>query len=91
MECGGWSTEEEATNALKYLKTKFFRCLVGIYKQTQDASNRIYQAVPLQDFTTSSDIDWSQSIGDISHQLYRKYNLSEEDIKFIETNIAEMK
>ena len=91
LELGPWDTEEEATNALKYLKTKFFRCLVSIIKQTQNTSVTTYQYVPIQDFTASSDVDWSQSIDNISHQFYRKYKLSEEDIEFIETNISEMK
>ena len=90
VECGGWDTLEEATNALNYLKTKFFRCLVSIYKQTQDASNRIYGLVPMQNFTNESDIDWSKSVDEISHQLYKKYNLSDEDIAFIEKNISVM-
>ena len=90
VEIGGWNTISEAENALKYLKTKFFRCLVGIVKQTQDASQRVYKYVPLQDFTDKSDIDWSKSITEIDQQLYEKYKLNEADIEFIETNITSM-
>jgi hypothetical protein len=46
--------------------------------------------IPLQDFTSASDIDWSQSIADIDQQLYRKYNLSEEEIAYIEKKIKPM-
>ena len=46
--------------------------------------------VPLQNFTPDSDIDWSQSIHDIDLQLYKKYGLDENEIKFIETNVKEM-
>jgi hypothetical protein len=46
--------------------------------------------IPLQDFTPSSDIDWSQSIRDIDQQLYKKYGLTQEEIDFIETHVKEM-
>jgi len=44
----------------------------------------------LQDFTANSDINWSQSIPEIDQQLYKKYNLSEEEIAFIERMIKPM-
>ena len=46
--------------------------------------------IPLQDFTPTSDIDWSVSVAGIERQLYKKYNLSEEEISFIETKVKEM-
>ena len=46
--------------------------------------------IPLQDFTDSSDIDWSVPIANIDKQLYKKYNLSDEEINFIETKVKEM-
>ena len=49
-----------------------------------------FQFVPLQDFTSTSDIDWSQSISDIDRQLYAKYGLSDEEIAFIEKMIKPM-
>ena len=90
VEYGPWDTEEEALNALKYFKTKFFRCLVAIKKQSQDATSIKYKYVPLQNFTNKSDIDWTQSVTDIDKQLYEKYKLSKSDIEFIETNITSM-
>ena len=44
----------------------------------------------MQDFSNSSDIDWSQSIADIDRQLYKKYELSENEIAFIEEKAREM-
>lgn len=41
-------------------------------------------------FTSSSDIDWSQSIANIDQQLYKKYNLTEEEIAYIEKTIKPM-
>ena len=46
--------------------------------------------IPLQDFSSKSDIDWSKSISDIDKQLYKKYRLSKEEIEFIENNVKEM-
>ena len=37
-----------------------------------------------------SDIDWSKSIPEIDQQLYAKYNLTEEEISFIESMIKPM-
>jgi hypothetical protein len=34
--------------------------------------------------------NWSQSIPEIDQQLYKKYNLSEEEIAFIESMIKPM-
>jgi len=50
----------------------------------------VYAFVPLQDFTASSDIDWSKPIPDIDRQLYAKYGLTEAEQKFIESMIKPM-
>ena len=90
VEFGPFNCSEDVENVLKYLKTKFFRTLVAIRKQDQGASKAVYHYVPLQDFTKNSDIDWTKSISEIDQQLYKKYNLEDNDIKFIETNVREM-
>ena len=53
-------------------------------------SKEKFQFVPLQDFTSKSDIDWNQSIAEIDAQLYRKYNLNNDEIDFIERMIKPM-
>ena len=80
----------EAKALQEYIKTKFFRTLLGVKKVTQDNPKSMWDMIPIQDFTSSSDIDWSQSIANIDKQLYKKYNLSDEEINFIETNVKEM-
>ena len=45
---------------------------------------------PLQDFTASSDIDWSKPIPEIDQQLYAKYGLDSEEIAFIEAKVKPM-
>ena len=74
----------------KYLKTKFARALLGVLKATQNGSKPVFRMIPLQDFTTHSDIDWSQSVAEIDQQLYRKYGLTTDEIDFIETHVKEM-
>ncbi len=85
-----FNTAQEAKYFIKYLKTKFFRALVSAVKITQSAPNRVYKFVPIQDFSDKSDIDWSQSIDDINRQLYKKYNLDNKEIGFIEQMIKPM-
>lgn len=90
MSIGCFDYLEETENCLKYIKSKFARCLLDILKVTPDNPPDKWKYVPLQDFTNSSDIDWSKSIYDIDRQLYRKYGLSEAEITFIETHVKEM-
>ena len=90
LSVGAFNTEDEAVTCEKYLKTKFARTLLGVLKATQNGSKACYRMVPLQDFTSASDIDWSKSIHEIDLQLYKKYGLSDEEINFIETHVKEM-
>lgn len=85
-----FGSEIEAKNFIKYLRSKFLRVLVSAIKITQHATSRVYRYVPMQDFTAGSDIDWSKSIEEIDAQLYAKYNLSDEEISFIESMIKPM-
>lgn len=89
LAIGPLTSKIEATNVCKYLSTKFLRFLVGIRK-LKNMTKDTYSFVPLQDFTSTSDIDWSQSIADIDRQLYAKYGLSEDEIAFIEKMIKPM-
>lgn len=70
-----FATENEARNFILYLKTKFFRALVAAVKISQAAPNKVYQFVPLQDFSVS----WTDE------KLYNKYALSASQIQYIET------
>ena len=82
--------QQSAENLSNYLKTKFARCLHCAAKISQHGTAKTYRFVPLQDFTEHSDIDWSKSIAEIDQQLYRKYNLSDDEITFIEKMIKPM-
>lgn len=87
---GAFDTEIEATNLLKYIKSKFLRTMLSILKVDQHNERDTWQKIPLQDFTSASDIDWSKSIHEIDLQLYKKYTLSQEEIDFIESHVKEM-
>lgn len=87
---GKFSDEEEALNLLKYIKSKFCRSLLGTLKVTQHTSISAWKHVPIQEFSNASDIDWTKSIHEIDLQLYKKYNLSDEEIQFIESHVKEM-
>ena len=90
ISVGEFDSLEEAEACLKYIKSKFLRTMLGILKITQDNTKDKWKYVPLQDFTVNSDIDWTQSVADIDRQLYQKYDLSPEEIAFIETYVREM-
>ena len=90
LNAGPFDSEAESENFIKYIKTKFFRGLLGIKKVTQHCPPSVWSTIPLQDFSLSSDIDWTGTIPDIDKQLYAKYGLSKEEIDFIEFHVKEM-
>ncbi len=80
LAVGPVSSPREAENLESYMKTQFLRFLVLLVKNTQDAPKRVYQFVPLQDFSKP----WTDE------ELYKKYNLTQEEIAFIESMIRPM-
>ena len=87
---GKFKEKYSAENVDKYIKTKFVRALLGVLKITQDCPAPKWKYVPLQDFTSSSDIDWTKNIHEIDLQLYDKYGLSDAERAFIETHVKAM-
>lgn len=86
------SLDKSSANTLvQYLKTRFVRFMHSLAKASQHATSKTYRFVPLQDFTDQSDIDWKKSVDEIDKQLYTKYNLSAEEIDFIDSKIKAMK
>ncbi len=74
------SNKEQCENLIQYMKTKFFRFLVLQKKNTQNAARNVYSFVPVQDFTHQ----WTDS------ELYKKYQLSSDEIEYIENVIKPM-
>ena len=87
---GAFEDEDSAVACLKYVKSKFARVLLGVLKITQHNPAKVWKYVPLQDFTSSSDIDWTALDGEIDQQLYSKYGLDAAEIEFIETEVRSM-
>ena len=90
ISIGKCASRDDAEHLMIYIKTKFARALLSVLKVTQNGNKPVWEMIPLQDFTLDSDIDWSKTIHEIDLQLYRKYNLSKEEVDFIETNVKEM-
>lgn len=77
---GTYDNIEIVNNVLTYINTKFFHFMLTLHKDTQDCLQKTYSYVPMQDFSKP----WSDE------ELYAKYNLSQEEIEFIETMVAPM-
>lgn len=90
LQIGPFSTEQEANNCNTYIKTKFFRALLTFGRSSMNNSRKSFQYVPLENFSNSSDIEWSKPILEIDKQLYKKYNLDQAEIAFIEDKVKIM-
>lgn len=90
LSIGKFTDAQEADRCLKYVKSKFARCMLGTLKATQHNPRDTWANVPMQDFTSNSDIDWNKSIPEIDQQLYAKYGLDVLEIEFIESMIKPM-
>ena len=90
LVAGHFNTKSKAENLANYLRTRFARFLVSLRKATQHATRDVYAFVPLQDFTSKSDIDWSRPGPEIDAQLYAKYGITKSEQKFIESMIKPM-
>lgn len=79
LVAGLFDTETEAKNYAKYLRTRFVRFLVSLRKPAQDAARGVYGFVP----DLPLDQEWTDA------KLYKRYGLSEDEIAFVESQVAE--
>ena len=77
---GPFKDKRTTLNVRSYVATRFFRFMVFLKKITQDATSRVYQLVPMQDFSKA----WTDE------ELYAKYGLTAEEIAFIESMVKPM-
>jgi site-specific DNA-methyltransferase (adenine-specific) len=77
---GPFNSSQTLENVLSYIDTKFFHFMVSLKKITQEARRGVYEFVPIQDFSES----WSDE------KLYNKYDLSKDEITFIDLMIRPM-
>lgn len=87
---GSFQTKEEAEACLKYIKTKFARVMLGVLKVTQHNPPVVWKYVPLQNFSANSDLAWELNVPALDQTLYKKYNLTAEEIDFIESHVKAM-
>ncbi|MCD8914662.1 Eco57I restriction-modification methylase domain-containing protein [Staphylococcus simulans] len=87
---GSFKSKNEAEALSKYIKTKFVRALLGLFKVTQDNTKYTWSKVPLQNFTSESDINWEKSVEEIDKQLFEKYKLNYDEINFVNSKIKIM-
>ncbi len=78
---------DECNNYIKYTQTNFF---AGLLLQEPNRRSSFGYIIPAQDYSNKSDIDWSKSLDEIDKQLYTKYNLTQEEINFIEQSVKNM-
>jgi len=77
---GPFESDLHAQRAMGYMTTRFFRFLVLLKKNTQNAPRGVYSFVPQQDFSSI----WTDE------RLYEKYGLTAEEIAFIESMVRPM-
>lgn len=77
---GDFDLEDKAINLKNYLKTKFFRYLLLQALTSINISKDKFCFIPIQDFN----INWTDDM------LYKKYNLEQEEIEYIESMIKPM-
>jgi site-specific DNA-methyltransferase (adenine-specific) len=77
---GSFTDKQSAKNLADYLRTKFVRFLVSQLSFSQDITKDRFYFVPIQNFAES----WTDE------KLYKKYDLTSEEITFIESMIRPM-
>lgn len=77
---GNFDNKNHAYNLLNYLKTKFTRLLILLALSSIHISKQTFYFVPIQDFSKP----WTDT------ELYAKYNLTQDEIDFIESMVKPM-
>ena len=80
MYIGPFDTKTEAEGVLSYLSCRLTRFLILLHKPSQDTTRKVYSFVPTQ--------TWNKLWTD--DELYKKYDLTDDEIAFIESMIRPM-
>jgi site-specific DNA-methyltransferase (adenine-specific) len=80
LVAGRFETEDAADKYADYLRTRFVRFLISLRKLTHNAARGVYAFVP--------DIPLGRSWTD--QKLYKRYNLTDQEIGFIESIVKPM-
>lgn len=79
LVAGRFTSEAEANRFALYLRTRFVRFMVSLRKATQDAPKNVYAFAP----QVPLDQEWTDA------KLYNRYGLTGDEIRFIESQVAE--
>ncbi len=74
---GPFDGRKEMLNCLSYINTRFFHFLLSLKKITQHTTRKCYEFIPMQDFSEG----WNDG------KLFEKYNLTEDEIKYINNTV----
>nr|WP_314115898.1 Eco57I restriction-modification methylase domain-containing protein [uncultured Aggregatibacter sp.] len=74
---GPLENNQECENVISYIQTRFFHFLVSLIKNTQNSMKKVYELVPMQDFSKP----WTDK------ELYEKYQLTQVEIDYIESMV----
>jgi hypothetical protein len=80
LAIGPFRTKKECANVISYITTRFFRFVVLQKKPSQNATRKVYEFVPVQDFSEP----WTDE------KLYEKYGITKDEIAFIESMVRPM-
>ena len=75
-----FSNKQEAKNMVNYMKTRFFRFLVSLRKQTQNMARDCFGFVP----DLPMDEEWNDE------KLYLKYDITPDEVMFINSLVKDM-
>lgn len=77
---GPFDSQEICENVMSYINTRFFHFMLTLKKNTQHTTKKVYELVPMQDFSKP----WADK------ELYEKYQLTKDEIQYIESMIRPM-
>jgi site-specific DNA-methyltransferase (adenine-specific) len=80
LTIGPFKSKQECKNVMTYISTRLFRFIVLQKKPSQNATRKVYDFIPMQDFSE----EWTDE------KLYKKYNLNVDEIAFIESMVRPM-
>lgn len=81
---GPFDSKETCKNVMNYMQTNLYKFMISQIKKTQNAARGVYKFVPMFDFTDNKLIDWTADLDKLNNKLYKLYNLSSDEIKYIE-------
>lgn len=81
LTIGPFGTKIEAEHCVSYMNTRLVRFCMYLLINTQNLSKKVFRITPIDKF----DIHYTDEI------LYKKYNLTTDEIDYIETIVSEIK